>query len=117
LLAGVKFGVTLKDLDFTKKLEILTIGLALPISLFLYTLYRLISLETIFPGRGAGIVTFHGSEAILISMFWFSFALFFFAKSFLFNLNIISQRAFKFCVYSSGILWIVGLVSVLSSLK
>jgi hypothetical protein len=107
----------LKNLDLSKKLEVLTIGLVLPVSLFLYTFYRLISLEAIFPGRGAGIVTFHGSEAMLISLFWFSFSLFFFAKSFLFNLNMISQRSFKICVYSSGVLWFVGLVSVLGSLK
>ncbi|MEH6448859.1 MAG: hypothetical protein V7765_09330 [Oleispira sp.] len=116
LLLGVKFGAILKDLNTTKKLEVFSLGVLLPLILVIYTLYRLSYLEAVFPGRGAGIVTFQGGEAFFISLFWFGLALFFFAKSYLRELKVISDRAFKYLVYLSGILSITGLVSVVKSL-
>lgn len=109
---GVKCKEMMNNIPRFKKVEVLVLGVVLPVVLISHTVLLLSNADAVFWGRGSNAV-YHGSGAYLVSLLWFGVAGLLIGHFCLRTYQIFSPANHRMLMWVSAILVLVGLVSAI----
>ncbi|MFB2706064.1 hypothetical protein [Marinobacter shengliensis] len=96
-----------------KKIEVLSLGIVLPVLLSGYTVLLLLNSEAVFWGRSSTVI-YQGDSAFFVSLLWFGVSGLLAGHFWLRHLRLLRPSRHRVLMWASLILVLVGLASAIS---